>query len=315
MSRIFDALDRLEKGNTDPSLASLIDFLPKAAPAAAKPAVEAAIVKEASAPEAGVVTAPAQQATVTPAEPALPPEIPAPRCCPLRVIDGAPLLPFGETDWAAGDQYRMVRTKIVQHPRQPRLIAISSPSPGDGKSVTAINLAAAFSLKSEGNVLLLDGDLRQSMIHKVLGLPESPGLADVLLGTCRLEEALIRAEQFPKLHILTAGVAWSNPSELLDAARWPALCGALRNMFSYVIIDSPPIGSFADWDLIQASCDGVVMVVRLDHTKRKLAKKAVQSLPKENLVGIVLNCVDDWFLNKSNSSYYYQPIIRSKLKD
>src|SRR5262249_53514436 len=160
----------------------------------------------------------------------------------------------------------------------------------------AINLAVALSMKSEGKVLLVDGDFRRSTVHAVLGLPESPGLAETLQGRCQLEEALIRAEQFPNLHILTVGVARSNPSELLDSMRWPALCAKLRRQFSYIVVDSSPIGAFADSDLIQAACDGVVVVLRLDHTKRQSAAKAIKSMPKEKLIGVVLNWVDEWFL-------------------
>jgi protein-tyrosine kinase len=300
MSRIFDALDGLDKNELDLRFASLLEVLPKAAPAAAL----------ATAPE------PAAASGVEPAgsgvEPAASSVEPAPetisaiRSCPLRLPDLAPLLPFGESDWAAGEQYRIVRTKIIQHPRQPGLIVISSAAPRDGKSVTAINLAGAFSLKSEDKVLLVDGDFRRSTIHTMLGLSETPGLAEVLRGTCSLEEALIRTEQFPNLHILTAGEGRSNPSELFGSTRWPEVCASLRNTFQYVIVDSPPIGAVADYDLIQAACDGIVVVLRLDHTNRTLAAKATQSVPKERLIGVVLNCVDDWFLGRRNSSYYYQ---------
>ena len=122
-------------------------------------------------------------------------------------------------------------------------------------------MAGAMALKSEGQVLLLDADLRKTAIHKKLGLPESPGLADVLAGKCTLEEALVQTREFPNLFILSAGTPPPNPVELLDSAQWRTLCTRLRAMFRYVIIDSPPVGAVADYELIQAVCDGVILVV------------------------------------------------------
>src|ERR1700722_19207109 len=112
------------------------------------------------------------------------PALAAFRTLNLLIPAPSPLLPFEDGQWRPSEQYRILRTKINQHPKQPHLIVVSSPAPGDGKSVTAINTAAALSLKKEGGVLLLDADLRKSAIHVQLGLPESPGLADVLKGAC-----------------------------------------------------------------------------------------------------------------------------------
>ena len=98
------------------------------------------------------------------------------RQVPIRIPASTPLLPFDNTNFSAAEQYRMIRTKLIQHPRQPRLILISSAVPGDGKSVTAVNIAGALALKTEANVLLVDTDFRRSTIHIQLGLPASPGL-------------------------------------------------------------------------------------------------------------------------------------------
>ena len=90
------------------------------------------------------------------------------------------MLPFDDgVSSHASEQYRIVRTRIVQHPSRPSLILVSSPDPGDGKTITAINVAGALSLKSEGSVLLIDADFRRPNIHEQLGLPIGPGLADL----------------------------------------------------------------------------------------------------------------------------------------
>jgi Mrp family chromosome partitioning ATPase len=119
---------------------------------------------------------------------------------------------------------------------------------------------------------------------------------------------LIQIEQFPNLHVLPAGEHCKNPVELLDSAAWRSLCAKLRESYKFIIVDSPPIAAVADYDLIQAACDGVIVVVRPDHTERHLCFKALGSVPKDKLTGVVLNCVEQWFLGRGyhyGYSYHY----------
>jgi len=229
------------------------------------------------------------------------------RTLSLRLSSATPILPFDDGHWQASEQYRMIRTKIIQHPKQPRMLVISSAGAGDGKSVTATNLAGVLSLKTEAKVLLVDADFRRSAIYSQLGLPEQPGLAEILEGGCSLEDALIHVEQLPNLYVITAGERIANPAELLDSSRWPMLAEKFRTLFKYIIVDSPPIATVADYDLIQAVCDGVILVARPDHTNRNRCIKAAQMVPKEKLIGVVLNCVMNWFLGRAyyEDPYYY----------
>jgi len=135
-------------------------------------------------------------------------------------------------------------------------------------------------MKSEGRVLLVDADLRKSAIHSQLGFPESPGLTDVLQGTCPLEAGIVRVQELPNFFVMPAGIRAANPAELLDSARWKELASRLRSLFRYVVLDSPPAGAVADYDLIQAVCDSVILVIRPDHTSRPLCKKALETVPK-----------------------------------
>jgi capsular exopolysaccharide synthesis family protein len=235
------------------------------------------------------------------------PSAPQIRSLNLRVPAPSPLLPFEKGHWRPSEQYRTLRTKIGQHPLQPNLIVFSSPDSGDGKSVTSINTAAALALNKDGQVLLVDADLRRSTVHGQLGLPESPGLSEVLSGASTLEGALVHIREFPNLHVLTAGVAPINPVELLDSDRWRELCQRLRGMFRYVIIDSPPVGAVADYELIQAVCDGVILVLRPDFTNRHLCQVAMDFVPQDKFLGVLLNCVPDWSPSRyaGASSYYY----------
>jgi capsular exopolysaccharide synthesis family protein len=228
------------------------------------------------------------------------------RTMSLRVPAPSPLLPFEKSQWRPSEQYRTLRTKLSHHPKQPRLIVISSPESGDGKSVTAINAAGVLALKSEGQVLLLDADLRKATTHAQLGLPQSPGLADLLAEACTREEALVRTREFPNLCVMSSGTPPANPVELLDSAKWKKLCAELRDVFRYVIIDSPPVGTVSDYELIQAVCDGVILVMRPDFTNRHLCKSALNFVPKDKFIGVVLNCVPEWSPGKyAGADYYY----------
>ena len=229
------------------------------------------------------------------------------RTLSLRVPAPSPLLPFDEGQFPASEQYRILRTKITHHHREPHAIVVSSPDSGDGKSVSAINMAAALSLKNEAQVLLLDADLRKSAVHLQLGLPDTPGLSEILQGRSTLEQALVHAREFPNLYVLTAGTPPPNPAELLDSTQWPALCAKLRTMFRFVVIDSPPVAAVADYDLIQATCDGVILIVRPDRTHRELLRKALQAMPKGKFLGVLLNCVPKLsFSRYYGVDHYYQ---------
>lgn len=225
------------------------------------------------------------------------------RTLSLRISDSAPLLPPDSGDRLAAEQYRKLRTRILQHPAAPTMIIVSSPGSGDGKTITAINLAGILALKGEGRVLLVDGDLRRSAIHTRLFAPQSPGLAEALAGECTLEEALLEVEELPNLSILTAGRAAGNPAELFDSSSWVSLAAQFREQFTRIVIDSPPVPAVADYDLMADVADGTLLVVRPDHTNRRQFKTALGKV-KPKLLGLLINDAADWFLWKQYSSGY-----------
>jgi capsular exopolysaccharide synthesis family protein len=229
------------------------------------------------------------------------------RSVPFRAASGVPVLAFDQSQRAAVEQYRIARTKIIQHPRQPRTIVVCSAGAADGKTVTAINLAGTLSLKAESSVVLVDADFRRGAVADYIGVAKTPGLADVIEGTCDLEAALLSIEQLPNLCVLPAGEARANPPELLDSQSTHDIFVRLRNRFEYVIVDSPPMVAVADFDLIQALCEGVVLVVRPDHTNRNACFKAIETVAKDKFLGIIVNSVEDWFVTRSHShQLYYQ---------
>ena len=231
MSKIFDALKKSQDQASGPILSSLADDEPASpwgraaaeqeSPADDAPdspwgcaaAEQAAYADEPVSPwgRAAAEQAAAAAAVVEPEFALYDGDGTGIRTLAIQVPASVPILPFDGAHPAASEQYRLARTKIIQHPRQPRIIQVSSPGPGDGKTITAINLAGALSLKTGGAVLLVDGDFRRSVVHSHLGLPAGPGFAEVLAGSCPLEAALIHVEQFHNLYVLPAGTTKSSP--------------------------------------------------------------------------------------------------------
>ena len=241
------------------------------------------------------------------AEGALAPAVPQIRVVSARPLPNLPILPFDGTHPPAAEQYRIIRTKVVQHTLQPRVVAISSPGAGDGKTITALNVAGALSLKGEVKVLLVEADLRRSSFCKLLQLADEPGLVEVLSRKSTLDEALMKVEQLPNLYLLGAGAYRPDASELLDSPFGRAVFQTIRKRFHYVVLDCPPIGSIADYDVIQAAADGILVVLRPDHTNRGAAMDILASVPKDKMLGVVMNHVKPWFLwSKTHSSYYYE---------
>lgn len=221
-----------------------------------------------------------------------------------RPISSRVLPPLEGPYLRVADQYRIIRTKIVQHPAKPRLLTVSSAGIGDGKTISAINIAGALALKAGTSVLLVDADFRRPRVAEALGIEHSPGLADVLRGDISAGEAIVQLEAQTSLFVLPSGDIPANPAELLDTPHWGLLCKTLRDCFDYVIIDAPPVELVADYDLIQAAVDAVILVVRVDHSSRAHCLRTFKTVPKQKLLGIVMNGVPDWFLTRSSAHDY-----------
>ena len=239
------------------------------------------------------------------------------RVAPIQIPESSPLLPYDGSNPRAGEQYRTVRTNLLQNPDAPHVLVVSSSGSGDGKTLSAVNTAGALAIKGETTVLLMDADLRKPSLARTLGLPQDPGLADVLNGDCKLEDAILQTAQFPNLYVLPAGKARRNPAELLDSARWHQLCDVVKHSFRFVLVDTPPIAVLTDYDLVQAVADGVIFVVRPDHSDRNLCLAALQKVHAAGkLTGVLVNCAEDWFLYKRYGRYPYpypgdyQPRVR-----
>jgi capsular exopolysaccharide synthesis family protein len=217
------------------------------------------------------------------------------------------VLPFDGIDERAAERYRVVRTRLIQLPSHPKVICLSSAGPGDGKSVNAVNLAGALALKSDHAVLLIDSDLRQATLARLLGLPAGPGLSEVLSKQIEWHQAIVRIVEAPNLFILCAGELKLNPAELLDSREWKALCESVRTYFDHVVVDSPPMGVVADYDLIASACDGVIIVARQDHSNLSRLRKCIQTARSNQLIGVLMNYVEPspFWKNHDDTAYGY----------
>ena len=191
----------------------------------------------------------------------------------------------------AAEAYRTIRTAVyfAMGDRQAKTLLITSPSPGDGKSTLASNLAIAMA-QAGRRVLLIDADCRHPTQDKIFEGREGVGLSTVLRGGARLEEALQRTN-IEKLEILPCGPLPDNPAELLDSRAMADLISLTSQQYDLVLVDSPPVAEITDARILAATCDGVVLVLRAGRSTRRMAQQARDGLASvgARILGVVIN--------------------------
>ena len=177
------------------------------------------------------------------------------------------------------EQIRALRNRLLaMNPDgEPKTLVVTSAVRGEGKSLTALNLAMAFAELDRHEVCVVDADLRGPSCERYLNLNAQPGLTDVLSGTIALDKAL-RDVGHRKLKLLSAGTPVANPAEVLGVSRLDELFARLKERFQYVVIDTPPVLSCTDAGVISARADGTMMVLRLEHSLKGQTKEAVRNL-------------------------------------
>ncbi len=203
-------------------------------------------------------------------------------------------------------QYGILGLKIQQWMNQSngRVLLVTSAAGGEGKSLTAVNLALALSTSLEGRVLLLDGDLRRPQVHKHLGLKAEKGFSDLLLRPDADVNSYV--SKFHDLHVITGGAEPVNPVGLLASRGAAEILARLRKEFRFIVLDSPPIVPIADSHILAGLADGVVIVVRARRTPRELFRRAIESLGASNVLGVVLNDVEYGDTRYGYAYEYYQ---------
>lgn len=214
-----------------------------------------------------------------------------------------PAISFDKDNSTIAEAFRKLRTNLqflaVDNP--PRVIVITSSTPSEGKSTTAINIALALA-EAEHNVVLVDGDMRRPSLHKYLDLVGPVGFSTVLSGGASLSDALQKTK-YPGLTVLTAGTVPPNPSELLASHAAKKLLSEMRAEFDYVIVDSSPLLAVTDAAILAASADGVLIMARFGQTRRDQLAHAVGNLA--DVGASVLGAVFTLTPSRGSTSYTY----------
>jgi capsular exopolysaccharide synthesis family protein len=263
------------------------------------------------------------QSSAAPARSVLAPEAPAhlvraphgDEAVPARLLTnprlegklfGTPGLPH-----ACVEQYRKLAATLhhLQTERELRTLMISSGMPGEGKTLTATNVALTLSESYGRRVLLIDADLRRPTIHQLFDLPNLTGLGDGLRN--ETDHALPLVGVSPRLTVLTAGRPDPDPMSGLTSNRMRRVITEASALFDWVLIDTPPVGLLSDGRLLSNMVGGVLLVIRAGHTPFTLVTRAIEAVGRERIIGVVLNAISAADLDATSyGSYgygYYGP--------
>jgi len=291
MSEFFKALEQAERDRALGQEAHAAGAPPAGVQAAANPAMT-------DTPAAATAAAEAPAPTVF-RRPVLAPDL-RPEARPSEEeedearegIDGHMVSLVTPTTFEA-EQYRTLRHMIEELHQRARLsiIACSSPTGGDGKTTTAINLAGALAQARDTKVLLVDADLRQPTIARelTLGGDAGPGLVGAILRRELTLADVVRSRPPFTLSILPAGRTSANPYELLKSPRLAELMQEARRHYDYVVVDTPPLVAIPDCRAIASYVDGFLLVVAAHRTPRKLVEEALNVMEPAKVIGLVFN--------------------------
>jgi capsular exopolysaccharide synthesis family protein len=204
---------------------------------------------------------------------------------------------------AAAEAYRGLRTSIVlaNAGRTLRSLVITSPLIGEGKTSVSYNTAIAFAQSGE-RVLLIDADLHHPRLHDYFGKNQTPGLSDAVSGSKPLESVIQSHPSVSNLSLLPAGNLPALPAELLASPRFDAMLNGLKQSYSMIILDTPPMLLVADAILLAGNADATIAVIRSDMTNRTAVERMTEALERNGSrsIGLVLNGVDT-----SSIDYYH----------
>lgn len=202
--------------------------------------------------------------------------------------------------FAIQEAYKTIRTNIIfSIPEEKcKKILVTSGLKGEAKSITAVNLGIAFA-QNQSKILLVDCDLRLPTDALKLSAQKTPGLTNVLVGICSVEEAI---QHLPNgLDLMSAGDVPPNPSELLGSQRMEQLMNELESRYEYIILDTPPVCTVADATILSKITSGVILVVRQGVATRESVNEALEKLKFANAK--VLGMVMTGAVNEKTKSY------------
>ena len=191
---------------------------------------------------------------------------------------------------AGAEMFRVLATRLA-HMKDKRPLSkllVSSAVVDEGKSVVAVNLAIALSQRPGERVLLMEADLRRPTASTLLSSNPTVGITEWHAGQLSIQNALYRVGDMP-LWFLSAGRGLEEPLPILESLEFANMVEAVSAHFDWVVLDSTPMLPMADAASLSRLCDGVLVVVREGHTRRKLLNKALESIDRKKLVGMVFN--------------------------
>lgn len=214
-----------------------------------------------------------------------------------------------DVPFAVEEAYNSLRTNLIfSLPEEKcKIIEITSSSPNEGKSITAVNLAIALAKNGE-SVLLIDCDLRLPTVAKKMRVRQKPGLTNLLFGQNTLEDVIVHHPS--GLDIITAGALPPNPSEVLGSSKMSVVLEKLKQHYDYVILDVPPVGVVTDAAVLAPKVSGILLVVRQGVAKHEGVGAAVNQLrlANGNIIGFVLT--GSKVAKKSYLHYSYNTLSR-----
>lgn len=206
------------------------------------------------------------------------------------------------------ENFRVIRTNLLSMgalTKTPHVVMVTSSMPKEGKTVVSSNLAASFASMGE-RTLLMDTDLRRGRLHRLFGYRKNPGVSNVLMDECTLEQAC-RPTAVPNLDILSAGKHLDTGAELLGSPRFEEVMKELRSKYDRIVVDTPPVLGLSETSILQRFVDGVLFVVWCGNTPLRNMKSAVEMLQSNgaNFYGFVLNRLDLSATQNYYQYYYY----------
>src|SRR4051794_18552747 len=205
---------------------------------------------------------------------------------------------------AALEQYRKLAATLhhAQSERGIKVIMTASALPGEGKSLTAVNLALTLSESYHKRVLIIDADLRRPTVQRIFGLPPIAGLNEGLKA--KHDHPMMVTSVSDRLMVLPAGRPESDPMSGLTSDRMRRLITQAGKAFDWVIVDTPPVGLLPDASLLADIVDGVLLVVRAGKAPFRMVKRTVDAITHERILGVVMNAVDT--AHDRNAGGYYE---------
>lgn len=193
------------------------------------------------------------------------------------------------------ESYRAVRTAVCfsTFGGSHRVLSVTSPAAGDGKSTLALNLALSLS-QSGKKTILVEADFRRPKVHKLTGVDNAVGIVDVLRGVAEISSAIAETA-YPDFSVMPCGTRPKDPAELLSKPQFEQLLTSLRSQFDYVIIDTPPVLAVTDPCGVAARVDGVLVCMRLSRHTRDLGRRTLEQLRDvgATILGVVINGVEE----------------------